>query len=51
MTRFSRNRELLKKVFNVVHKCFNQNDVQLFNDVASNAVNIIYKVSFVCYLY
>ncbi|XP_060833475.1 condensin complex subunit 1 [Rhopalosiphum padi] len=43
--RFSENHELIKKVFNVVHKCFNQSDVQLFNDVASNAVNIIYKLT------
>jgi len=50
MTRFSENHELVQKVFNVVHKCFNQSDVQLFNDVASNAINIIYKVCFVCYL-
>lgn len=27
MTRFSENHELIKKVFNVVHKCFNQSDV------------------------
>lgn len=51
MTRFSENHELVQKVLNVVDKCFNQSDVQIFNDVASNAINIIYKVCFVCHLW
>ncbi|CAH1732771.1 unnamed protein product [Aphis gossypii] len=43
--RFTENHELVPKVFNVVQKCFNESDDQLFNDVASNAVNIIYKLT------
>lgn len=48
--RFAENHELVPKVLNVVQKCFNESDDELFNDVASNAVNIIYEVCFVCYL-
>ncbi|CAI6344316.1 unnamed protein product [Macrosiphum euphorbiae] len=43
--RFTDNHELVKRVFSVVKKCFNESDVQIFNDVASNAVNIIYKLT------
>lgn len=51
MNRFTDNHELVKRVFSVVKKCFNESDVQIFNDVASNAVNIIYKVSHNCACY
>jgi len=50
MTRFTETHELVKRILNVVQKCFNECDVQLFNDVATNAVNIIYKVSYTYYL-
>lgn len=50
MTRFTDNHELVKRVFSIIKKCFNESEVQLFNDVASNGVNIIYKVSYSCYL-
>lgn len=47
MTRFTDNHELVKRIFTVLQKCFNESkEVQLFNDVASNAINIIYKVSY-----
>lgn len=50
MNRFTGNSKLVKSVFIVIQKCFNECNVQLFNDVATNAINIIYNVSTVCYL-
>jgi len=50
MTRFTDNHELVKRVFSVIQICFDESEVQIFNDVASNAVNIIYRVSYSCYL-
>lgn len=40
---------MVKKLLNVTQKCFNECCVQLFNDVASNAINIIYKVGLLNY--
>lgn len=34
------------RVLNVIQNSFNKCDVQVFNDVALNAVNIIYKVNY-----
>lgn len=49
MTRFTAKHELVKNVFIVIQKCFHECNVELFNKVASNAINLIYKVSSVCY--
>lgn len=46
MVRFPVEHEIVKRILDVVQTCFDNSDVRLFNDVALNAVNIIYKVSF-----
>lgn len=43
--RFTDNHELVKRVFSVIQICFDESEVQIFNDVASNAVNIIYRLT------
>lgn len=43
MFRFTGN-EVVNQLLNVVQKSFFKNKVQMFNDIASNAINIIYKV-------
>jgi len=50
MTRFHENHDLVKRILNVVQKSFNECYVQLFNDVAKHAVDIIYKVSYASYV-
>lgn len=43
MSRFTGN-EIINQLLNVMQKSFHENEVQMFNDVALNAINIIYKV-------
>lgn len=50
MFRFPVKHEIVKRILSIVQTCFDEGNVQLFNDVALNAVNIIYKVSFIHYL-
>lgn len=51
ISRFTRHHEMSNRVLSITQNCFNKCDVQVFNDVALNAVNIIYKVnSFVNFL-
>lgn len=50
MSRFHENHELVKKIFNLIQKGFNECDVQSFNDIATYAINIIYKVSYAYYV-
>lgn len=49
MFRFPVEHEIVKRILSVVQTCFDDSNVRLFNDVALNAVNIIYKVSFIHY--
>ncbi|XP_050546197.1 condensin complex subunit 1 isoform X2 [Daktulosphaira vitifoliae] len=39
------NHVLVIKIMNVLQKCFTDCDIQLFNDVASNAINTIFKLT------
>lgn len=45
--RLPNNHELVVKILKACQKSFTDCGVDLFNDVASNAINIIYKVCFV----
>lgn len=47
MSRFSGNGKLVNRVLTVIKTCFNEGNVNIFNDVAANAINVIYKVSFI----
>lgn len=50
MFRFHAKHKIVGNIICVVNKSFNDCNVQLFNDVATNAVHIIYNVSTIIYL-
>lgn len=45
LCRFADTHEMVNRALNITLKCFEECNVQLFNDIASSAINIIYKVS------
>lgn len=51
MFRLPDNHNLVSQLLNVIEKSFADDccTFELFNDVAINAINIIYKVSFMSY--
>lgn len=48
MSRFPINGRIVNRILTVTQTCFiNEGNINIFNDVATNAINTIYKVSFI----
>lgn len=48
MSRFPINGNIINRILSVTQKCFiDEGNINIFNNVATNAINTIYKVSFI----